>query len=207
MVTGSSGTILFGMFCLQLPGQLPCLLVGRSRQLFQVPVPVLLTFICHTGLIVNQLPWMSRSFLLSKIKVSQAATSQGSALLYAEERKNIVHFEDCRRVGVSSFPLAVEVLGGWSLSAVYIISSLGQHFTSRRGSPPGQVIHHLFQKLCRSLEGEHPYVALSLSPSSPRGRWHYLTILFYFVLLLLLLLFSFSLFYFIFLFPVFCPFC
>ena len=141
-------------------------------------------------------------------RVSQAATSQGSALLYAEERKNIVHFEDCRRVGVSFFPLAVEVLGGWSQSAVSIISSLGQHLVSRRGSPTGQVIHHLLQKLCRSLEDERPYVALSLSPSSPRGGWHYLTILFYFVLLLLLLLlFYFSLFYFIFIFSVFCLFC
>uniref|UniRef100_A0A1X7TH43 Uncharacterized protein n=1 Tax=Amphimedon queenslandica TaxID=400682 RepID=A0A1X7TH43_AMPQE len=42
-------------------------------------------------------------------RVSQAAISQGSALLYAEERKNIVHFEDCKRVGVSFLPLAVEV--------------------------------------------------------------------------------------------------
>uniref|UniRef100_A0A1X7TB49 Uncharacterized protein n=1 Tax=Amphimedon queenslandica TaxID=400682 RepID=A0A1X7TB49_AMPQE len=37
---------------------------------------------------------------LQQLTVSQSATVRGHTLLFAEERRNIVHFEDCQRLGV-----------------------------------------------------------------------------------------------------------
>ena len=100
-------------------------------------------------------------------RVSQAAISQGSALLYAEERKNIVHFEDCKRVGVSFLPLAVEVLGGWSLSAKSTIRTIGHHLASRQGTAPGLITQHLFQKLSVVLWRANAHMWLCRSPILP----------------------------------------
>ena len=64
--------------------------------------------------------------------------NRGYALLYAEERKNIVHVDGCRRAGVLFQPLAVETLGGWSPHAISAIRTIGSHLGSRRGLAPAE---------------------------------------------------------------------
>ena len=85
---------------------------------------------------------------LQRLTLTQAASDRGSALAFAEQRKNSVHFSDCQSIGVYFQPLAVESLGGWSSDASSVIKSIGQHLASRRGLDPRQVSHHLFQRLC-----------------------------------------------------------
>ena len=58
---------------------------------------------------------------LQQQTLSQAASESGYALLVAEARKNVVHLEECRRIGVIFQPLAVESLGGWSKAAVPVL--------------------------------------------------------------------------------------
>ena len=65
--------------------------------------------------------------------LSQSASLQGYALSVAEKRKRAVHFEDCRRVGVSFLPLAVETLGGWSQDALVFLRAIGRHLASLQG--------------------------------------------------------------------------
>uniref|UniRef100_A0A1X7TNF8 Uncharacterized protein n=1 Tax=Amphimedon queenslandica TaxID=400682 RepID=A0A1X7TNF8_AMPQE len=63
---------------------------------------------------------------LQAATVADSAVIQGSALGVAEARKLLMHAAACHQVGVNFFPLAVEVLGGWSLPAVSIICSIGR---------------------------------------------------------------------------------
>ena len=76
---------------------------------------------------------------LQALTVADAAVFQGSALGVAEARKQALHAAACHQVGVSFFPLAVEVLGGWSPMASSIIRSIG-----RLGRDPTETIRHLF---------------------------------------------------------------
>ena len=96
--------------------------------------------------------------------LSQLASLQGYALSVAEKRKRAVHFEDCRRVGVSFLPLAVETLGGWSQDA---LRAIGRHLASRFGLPPGEVSHHLLQRLSVTLWRFNAQMWLGRSPTLP----------------------------------------
>ena len=104
---------------------------------------------------------------LQQLTLSQASATRGFALSFAEERKNIVHFDDCRRVGVLFVPLAVETIGGWSQSACSVIQSIGRHLGSRRGLDPHQVSMHLFQRLSVTLWRFNAHMWLSRFPSLP----------------------------------------
>uniref|UniRef100_A0A1X7UJE9 Transglutaminase-like domain-containing protein n=1 Tax=Amphimedon queenslandica TaxID=400682 RepID=A0A1X7UJE9_AMPQE len=77
--------------------------------------------------------------LLQQLTLDRSASDRGYALLFAEERKNIVHFEDCRRNGIFFQPLAMETLGGWSQKAVSVLRSIGRHLGLRRGLDPLEV--------------------------------------------------------------------
>ena len=83
---------------------------------------------------------------LQALTVADAAVFQGSALSVTEARKQALHAAACHQVGVSFFPLAVEVLGGWSPMASSIIRSIG-----RLGRDPTETIRHLFQRLSVTL--------------------------------------------------------
>ena len=104
---------------------------------------------------------------LQQLTVSQSATVRGHALLFAEERKNIVHFEECQRVGVFFQPLAMETLGGWSQKAVSVIHTIGHHLASRRGLDPSEVSRHLFQRLSVCLWRANAQMWLSRFPPLP----------------------------------------
>ena len=99
--------------------------------------------------------------------LSQSASLQGYALSVAEKRKRAVHFEDCRRVGVSFLPLAVETLGGWSQDALVFLRAIGRHLASRFGLPPGEVSHHLLQRLSVTLWRFNAQMWLGHFPTLP----------------------------------------
>ena len=99
--------------------------------------------------------------------LSQSASLQGYALSVAEKRKRAVHFEDCRRVGVSFLPLAVETLGGWSQDALVFLRAIGRHLASRFGLPPGEVSHHLLQRLSVTLWHFNAQMWLGRFPALP----------------------------------------
>ena len=88
---------------------------------------------------------------LTNQHLPQAATVQGSALAVAEHRKRVVHFDNCRSVGVTFLPLALEFLGGWSNDAVITIKKIGYHLATRLGLSPAEVSSHLIQRLSVSL--------------------------------------------------------
>ena len=71
---------------------------------------------------------------LQQLTLDRSASDRGYALLFAEERKNIVHFEDCRRNGIIFQPLAMETLGGWSQRAVTVLRSIGRHLGGSRST-------------------------------------------------------------------------
>uniref|UniRef100_A0A1X7U4S3 Uncharacterized protein n=1 Tax=Amphimedon queenslandica TaxID=400682 RepID=A0A1X7U4S3_AMPQE len=81
----------------------------------------------------------------------QAANVQGSALAVAEHRKRVVHFDNCRSVGITFIPLAIEYLGGWSNDAMITIKKIGFHLGTRLGLPPVQFSGHLIQRLSITL--------------------------------------------------------
>uniref|UniRef100_A0A1X7T574 Uncharacterized protein n=1 Tax=Amphimedon queenslandica TaxID=400682 RepID=A0A1X7T574_AMPQE len=83
--------------------------------------------------------------------VADLAVIQGSALGVAEARKLSMHAAACHHFGVNFLPLAVEVLGGWSPSAVSIIRSIGRRLGQRIGRNPSVTCSHLFQHLSVSL--------------------------------------------------------
>ena len=85
------------------------------------------------------------------LTLAGAAASPGYALQVAEDRKMAAHFEACRAMGVDFVPVAVESLGGWSEEAIANIKKIGRLFGQRTGSPPGDSIRHLFQRLSISL--------------------------------------------------------
>ena len=57
---------------------------------------------------------------------SGAGSEKGYDLKLAEERKMVAHNAECRGVGVSFVPLAVESLGGWSQEEALQISRIGR---------------------------------------------------------------------------------
>ena len=88
---------------------------------------------------------------MQPLTLAGAAASPGYALQVAEDRKMAAHFEACRAVGVDFVPVAVESLGGWSEEAIANIKKIGRLLGQRTGSPPGDSIRHLFQRLSISL--------------------------------------------------------
>ncbi|XP_019859905.1 PREDICTED: uncharacterized protein LOC100641226 [Amphimedon queenslandica] len=83
------------------------------------------------------------------------------------ERKNVVHLEECRRIGVIFQPLAVESLGGWSKAAVSVLRTISGHLASRRGLDQLEVSLHLFQRLSVALWRANAHMWLSRSPILP----------------------------------------
>ena len=83
--------------------------------------------------------------------MADAAVIQGSALGVAEARKQALHTTACHQVGVGFFPVAVEVLGGWSPTACSIICSIGRRLGQRLGRDPSETSRHLFQQLSVTL--------------------------------------------------------
>uniref|UniRef100_A0A1X7T582 Uncharacterized protein n=1 Tax=Amphimedon queenslandica TaxID=400682 RepID=A0A1X7T582_AMPQE len=104
---------------------------------------------------------------LQQLTLDRSASDRGYALLFAEERKYIVHFEDCRRNGIFFQPLAMETLGGWSQKAVSVLRSIGRHLGLRRGLDTLEVTQHLFQRLSVCLWRANAHMWLSRSPSLP----------------------------------------
>ena len=88
---------------------------------------------------------------MQPLTLAGAAASPGYALQVAEDRKMAAHFEACRAVGVDFVPVTVESLGGWSEEAIANIKKIGRLLGQRTGSPPGDSIRHLFQRLSISL--------------------------------------------------------
>ena len=55
-----------------------------------------------------------------------ASTSQGLAIVVAEERKKALYSDACRSEDISFLPLAVETLGGWGSEALSFIKHLAR---------------------------------------------------------------------------------
>uniref|UniRef100_A0A1X7T2V3 Uncharacterized protein n=1 Tax=Amphimedon queenslandica TaxID=400682 RepID=A0A1X7T2V3_AMPQE len=113
MGIGSTGITTSGTLSLQLPSpgrEVPSLVPDSSSRPADIFVP---------SWSLSRPAAMDVTVIspLQQLTVSQSATVRGHALLFAEERKNIVHFEECQRVGVLFQPLAMETLGGWSQKA------------------------------------------------------------------------------------------
>ena len=70
---------------------------------------------------------------LQALTVADTAVIQGSALGVAEAHKWALHAAACHQVGVGFFPVAVEVLGGWSPTASSIIRSIGRQLGQHLG--------------------------------------------------------------------------
>ena len=88
---------------------------------------------------------------LQSSTVAEAAFTQGAALGVADLRKQSRHSAACSRSGVSFFSIAVEVLGGWSSSAAFVISSIGRYLGQRLDQDSGESSTHLFQWLSVAL--------------------------------------------------------
>ena len=107
------------------------------------------------------------------ISTMQQSTIQGAAENQGHARriaKFAAHGAACQAAGISFIPLAVETLGGLSVTAADTISSIGHLMGQRFRISPSESTCHLFQRLSISLwRGNH------LDPPQPitctlRGR-------------------------------------
>ena len=81
---------------------------------------------------------------MQRSTIQGAAENQGHALRIAEERKFAAHGAACQAAGISFIPLAVETLGGLSVTAADTISSIGRLMGQRFGISPSESTRHLF---------------------------------------------------------------
>ena len=98
--------------------------------------------------------------------IQGAAENQGHARRIAEERKFAAHVAACQAAGISFIPLAVETLGGLSVTAADTISSIGRLMGQRFGISPSESTRHLFQRLSISLWRGNATIWIHCSPSS-----------------------------------------
>ena len=80
-----------------------------------------------------------------------AASTPVYALGVAEERKMVVHAEDCQAAGVHFAPLVLETVGGCGQDLIEMVKSLGRLQAQRLGSEPAEATRHLAQKVSISL--------------------------------------------------------
>ena len=64
-------------------------------------------------------------------------------------------------------PLAVETLGGWSKDALVFLRAISRHHASQFGLPPGEVSHHLLQRLSVTLRRFNAQMWLGRFPTLP----------------------------------------
>ena len=102
---------------------------------------------------------------MQRSTIQGAAENQGHALRIAEERKFAAHVAACQAAGISFIPLAVETLGGLSVTAADTISSIGRLMGQRFGISPAESTRHLFQRLSISLWRGNATIWIHRSPS------------------------------------------
>ena len=102
---------------------------------------------------------------LQQSTIRGAAENQGHALLVAEERKFAAHGLACQAIGISFIPLAIESLGGLSVTASDTISSIGRLMGQRLGIPPADSTRHLFQRMAICLWRGNATAWINRSPS------------------------------------------
>ena len=64
---------------------------------------------------------MSVISLVQQLTIKNAAVTQGYVISVGENRKCCSHFTVCQEAGISFIPLVVELLGGWSKQATFVI--------------------------------------------------------------------------------------
>ena len=96
-----------------------------------------------------------------------ASTSQGSAIVVAEERKKTLYSDACHSEGISFLPLAVETLGGWGSEALSFIKHLARLQALRLDLDQAVSSNHLLQRLSVCLWRHNATMWTSRLPISP----------------------------------------
>ena len=106
---------------------------------------------------------------LQDATMPNAATTPGSALTFAHDRKMRGAEEDCRRQGIAFTPMVAESFGGWHSAAEQEVRKLGTALARHTGQEEGEAISHLWGRLGVLLQRGNAAILANRVPAPPRA--------------------------------------